>query len=86
MNGTMPERKRLSLWVCICACDHSNCGKQSAVRAVDTETPSPGPPASGLALGYLTTACHRRTWNQSLPILFFLLDFFMVMCGFMMEN
>ncbi len=33
-------------------CDLSNGGKLSSVRAVNSEIPPPGPPASGLALGY----------------------------------
>lgn len=70
-DNAMPERKRLSLAECV----YVTVATVSSVRAADTETPPPGPPASGLALGYLTTACHIETWNQPLLILFFLLDF-----------
>lgn len=84
VNETMAERKRLSVF--ICACSFTNGGKPASVRATDTEIPPPGPPASGLALEYLTTTCHLRDVKLFWLSFPFLAGFFVIMCGFMMEN
>lgn len=86
MNGTVPERKRLSLLMC----DLSNWGRLSSVRAVNTEVPPPEPPASRLAWHIWQPSAISDIWNQnpsaSLNLLDFFFYYFMVVCGFMMEN
>lgn len=84
VNGTMPERKCFS--VCKCVCVRRNFGKPTSVRAADTETPPPGPPASVWLWDILNRLSPQKLGIDLVLFLFSWLDFFMILCGFMMEN